>query len=387
MNIGLSLLTIRPGMVGGAETYVQELLKVLPAAGDVDRVAVFGNSEVVAAYQQRSRTNGFDLRPVSGMEAGKGSLRRALGLGSALLAPTRIWGNRYSDLDMIHFPVAVGLPEPKLTWAVTLHDVAHHAVADLFSRADRAYRAVAYDRAARRADLVITVSEHAKGQIVDYLGVAPEKVIAIPLGIDHERFVPNPTDADADAASLKQFELPERYIYYPANMWNHKNHIRLIEAFGRVPDKDLHLVLTGQTYGREAELHSAIAEAGASGRVRHIGYVPASAIPALYRGSLALVFPSLFEGFGIPPLEAMACGIPVAASNSGSLGEVLANCALGFSPTDVESITDAISVITSDEHQRQRLVKAGISRAQEFTWSQSAARHINAYRDLIESGR
>src|SRR2546428_849011 len=157
-----------------------------------------------------------------------------------------------------------------------------------FSRSERAYRRVAYDRAARRATLVVTPSEFSRGRIVDALGVPPEHVVAIPHGLDHERFRPDGPRAD---------DMPQPFLYYPANLWPHKNHERLLEAFERV-ETNAHLVLSGAEYGRRLSLPD---------RVSHIGYVQPDRLPALYRAAAGVVYPSLYEGAGVPPLEAMAC--------------------------------------------------------------------------------
>jgi glycosyltransferase involved in cell wall biosynthesis len=160
-------------------------------------------------------------------------------------------------------------------------------------------------------------------------------------------------------------------------MWPHKNHERLLAAFARVPDSDLRLVLTGQTYGRERLL------AGHE-RVLHLGHVAHGDMPALYRGALAVVFPSLFEGFGLPPLEAMACGTPVAASDRGAVAEVCGDAALAFEPEDVEEIAAAIEHVTQDEQLRARLRAAGIARAAGFTWERTAAAHLRAYEHALD---
>ena len=157
-------------------------------------------------------------------------------------------------------------------------------------------------------------------------------------------------------------------------MWPHKNHGRLLDAFASVGDNDLWLVLTGQTYGHERLLAGRGRE-----RVRHLGHVPASDLAGLYRGAAAVVFPSLFEGFGLPPLEAMACAVPVAASGRGSLAEVCGDAALLFDPEDPDAMADAIRRVTSDETLRARLRAAGPARAARYTWAAAARRHVEAY--------
>jgi glycosyltransferase involved in cell wall biosynthesis len=246
---------------------------------------------------------------------------------------------------------------------VTLLDIQHHELPEMFSAAERRFRGWAYDDAARKADLVLTISEHARGGIVERLGIGPEKVEAIPLGVDHAIFNPHGPSSDG---------LPERYVVYPANMWPHKNHERLLEGFAQLGDPELWLVLTGQTYGRDALL-------GGRERVLHLGHVPSADLAALYRGARALVFPSLFEGFGLPPLEAMACGAPVASSAVGALGEVVGDAALTFNPRDPEAIAGALRLIVSDEALRQRLRDAGIRHAARYTWARTATAHTAAY--------
>jgi glycosyltransferase involved in cell wall biosynthesis len=291
-------------------------------------------------------------------------MTRALAMLTARAAPRLAAHDVPAGIDLVHYPVTVPVPRVDGTrTVVTLLDVQHHELPDMFSRAERWQRSWAYDAAARRADRVLTISEHARRGIIEHVGVAPERIDVIALGVDHTRF---------DPEGSPPLGLPERYVVYPANMWPHKNHERLLAAFAQVDDPTLHLVLTGQTYGREHLL------AGRE-RVRHLGHIPAADVPAVYRGALALVFPSLFEGFGLPPLEAMACGTPVAASDVGAVAEVCGEAALAFDPHEVGSIVAAIERVTQDEPLRAELRVAGIARAARFTWQATAAAHLRAY--------
>ena len=172
---------------------------------------------------------------------------------------------------------------------------------------------------------------------------------------------------------------PPRYIVYPANLWPHKNHVRLLEALRHV-DQTVHLVLTGSGYGKVETLMSAAARLGVSSRVHHLGYVGANVLPVLYRRATALVFPSLYEGFGSPPLEAMACGCPAAVARSASLPEVCGSAALYFDPQSPRSMADALSSLLGDQALRRELRDAGLRHAPKFTWAASAQRHLTAYR-------
>ena len=270
------------------------------------------------------------------------------------------------DLDLIHYPVTVPIPDVRdLPRVVSLFDIQHHDLPHLFSAAERRFRRWAYDDAARRADRVITITEFSANRIAEELRIDRGRVQAIHLGIDHERFTPEGPAPDIDG-------LPERFVLYPANAWPHKNHQRLLEAFSRVHDDELWLVLTGQG--------DAFADAD---RVLWLGHVPGNQLAPLYRAAQALVFPSLYEGFGLPPLEAMACGCPVAASNVGAVAEVCSDAAVLFDPKVPASITAAIEAVTGDAQERAALRTAGIARAAGFTWEKTAREHVSVYREAV----
>jgi glycosyltransferase involved in cell wall biosynthesis len=266
---------------------------------------------------------------------------------------------------------------------VTLHDVQHHDLPGLFSRAERAYRRWAYDGSARRAGVVVTSSNFSKGRIVELVGVEPERVEVVHFGIDTERFAPGPVEDDEEA--LHGLELPERFAFYPANLWPHKNHERLLEALALLRDTELGLVLTGQDYGRLDRLRERARDLGVDARMHHLGHVGAEALPALYRRAGLLVFPSLYEGFGAPPLEAMASGCPVAASERASIPEVCGEAALYFNPESAESIAATVRTALEDEDVRARLRSHGLERTKAFTWRVAAERHQAIYERAAET--
>lgn len=370
-RVGVSLLTVRPGKVGGAESYVRGLLRAY-ADGPHD-VVILANRAIEDAY--RDRTGGrVSLRRVPGLEPEGSSPKRAATLVKAALKPQPL----PSDLDVVHYPVAVMLPRTRKPSVVTLHDIQHHELPQCFSRAARAYRALAYDGSARAATHVVTVSEHARQSIIDTLGIAPDRVTAIHHGLDHTRFTPEPTPED------EQLELPPDFVFFPANLWPHKNHATLVEALARVPRVDL--VLTGQTYDKADELQAQARRARVADRVHHLGYLKPHELPILYRRARALVFPSLFEGFGAPPLEAMACGCPVVTSTAASLPEVTAGAAIGIDARDPTQLATAIERVTQDDSLRTQLIRAGLTRAQAFSWTAAAAKHATVYERAASAG-
>jgi glycosyltransferase involved in cell wall biosynthesis len=378
VHLGLALLTVVPGRMGGSESYVRALLEQYRRGNGPARVTVLANRRVMAAYA-RYAGDGVSLRLVRAPGAAENAILRAAGMVAVQVFPAPIARQLPRDLDLVHFAATVPVPRTWTPNVVTLFDVQHHDMPDFFPAPERALRAVTYDRGARRAARVITASRYSAGRIVDALGIHPGRVEVVPLGIDHERFRPEGHD---DRTLLEPLQLPRRFLLFPANLWPHKNHGRLLEALARAGERDLNLVLTGRTYGRLPALMEQARSLGLSERVRHLGYIPSEAVPALYRAATALVFPSLYEGFGSPPLEAMACGCPVASSTRTSLAEACGAAALRLEPESVESMAESIRRIVGDEPLRAELRRSGLERAGRFQWELVARRHVEIYESV-----
>jgi glycosyltransferase involved in cell wall biosynthesis len=369
MNVGFSLLTLQPGHVGGSETVVAELLRQFAAARGPERLTVLANPAVADAYAwAETDPVAFDVRSYRPGRAGAG---RLLGLTSALLLPRLVSGGVPERVDVVHYPLTVPIPRTRRPTVLTLHDLQHHELPELFPRGEVLFRRFAYDRAAKRASRVVTLTEHTKEHVVDRLGVPRERIDVIPHGVNHERLSPDPEPAD------DLMDLPERFVFYPAAMWPHKNHRRLMEAFNRLGHRDLSLVLSGQPRGRDDGV------TGGHDRVVHLGYVPSDVLPTLYRRARAVVFPSLFEGFGLPVLEAMACGCPVAASRIGPLVEVADGVAVLFDPEDTGDIARALDEVLGPDPGRARRVEDGIRRVAGFSWAKSAAMYRATYERAV----
>jgi glycosyltransferase involved in cell wall biosynthesis len=301
--IGIAMLTLRPGRMGGSETYARGLVRALEERGELEyRLLVRGDA-------------GLD------------------------------------GIDAVHYPFAIVYPRTKLPTAITLHDVLHR---ERLPSPRRRLRRWTYDRSGRRADAVIVPSEFVRGRAEELLGLSPSQIRMIHHGIDHDRFRPGPEER-------------EGFLFYPAHPWPHKNHRRLFEAFARLRAErpGLELVLTGQFRDLPPG-------------VRTVGRADWDELPSLYRRAGALVFPSLYEGFGLPPLEAMACGCPVTCSDAASLPEICGEAAVYFDPTSVEELVAGVRQALDGE-----LVEAGIERAARFTWEACARAHEAVYRDLI----
>ena len=376
MNVGFSLLTLFPGRVGGSESNVRGLLEQFADGNGPAAVTVLANRHVMQAYADLDR-GPVSLHQVRSYRPGDSFPTRALAMAAA-----RVWASHAArdvpdGLDVLHYPVTVPIPKSSVPRVTTVYDVQHHDMPQFFSPVERAYRRWAYDQAARDSDVVVTTSEWSRERLVDLLGIESERVNVVHMGVDLERFTPEPTAVDERLPA--ELGLPARFVVYPANLWPHKNHKRLVEGLARARDPELGLVLTGRDYGRLDALRAQAAALGVDGRVLHLGYVEHDALAALYRLAKAMIFPSLYEGFGAPPLEAMACGCPVASSTRASLAEVVGDAVVEVDPESVESIANALERVVTDDDTRSRLRSAGLERARTFSWSASAERHTAIY--------
>ena len=352
--IGISLLTLVPGALGGSESYVRGLLRTLATEGALEYRVVAppvaphsgeGLPTVVAREYRPARTIPHRLAAMALAAARPGPLRRHL-----------------DGADAVHFPLTIALPRPAQPFAVTLHDLQHLDLPDLFPRAERAFRALAWHRSVRSARAVIVPSAFVRDRAVERLGLDVQRVHVIPHGLDHERLRPR-----------EEPESREPLLLYPARAWPHKNHERLLEAFAllRRERPALRLVLTGGGHARTR----------AGEGVEVLGHVSQEELLSLYRRAGCLVFPSLYEGFGQPPLEAMACGCPVSAARAGALPEVCGDAARLFDPLDPSAIAAAVRDVLDDPQPwRER----GLERARGFTWDRCARAHEDVYRRLIE---
>ena len=355
MVCGISLLTLVPGVVGGSERYARELCRALARVGELEY-------RVFVPRIAQDAADGLPSTTVRSYRAARSLPGRLGAMSLAAAAPRPVRRELELDrLDAIHFPLSVMLPPvDRPPAATTVLDIQHEFLPEFFSRAELAYRRVVYAWTVRRSRIVITISEHARQTLIERLGLAPERVRAIHLAVDLERFTP-PVDGSAR----------EPFLLYPANRWPHKNHDRLFQAFARMRQTrpGLRLVLTGAGHER------APLPAGVESR----GFVSADELVDLYRTASALVFPSLYEGFGQPPLEAMACGCPVAAANTTSLPEVCGDAAAYFDPTSLDEMTEAIEEVLD---RPNAYVERGLERARLFTWDECARRHDAVYLEL-----
>ena len=243
----------------------------------------------------------------------------------------------------------------------TIPDLSHIYCPENSSPLIRLYYATIMKRACRRAVSILTVSEFTRSQIVEWSGVSPGKVFNVGCGVD-AAYRP-----DGDS-----YGLTFPYLLCVSNRKRHKNEFRVVEAFARATlPPEMRMVFTGNS---TPELSACVERNAVTPRVHFAGAVPELKLPSLYRGAVALIFPSLYEGFGLPILEAMACGTPVVTANVTAMPEIAGDAALLVEPTSMEQITEAIRQIVSDTTLRWRLRGNGLTRAAQFSWTSTAAR-------------
>jgi glycosyltransferase involved in cell wall biosynthesis len=283
--------------------------------------------------------------------------------------------------ELLHTPHYVRplfCPVPSV---VTIHDCIHLLFPQyLPNRMAFRYARFLMGSAIRNSALVFTVSEASRADILRfYPATDPTKVHVVPNAIDAELLEdPGPEETER---VRERYQIRGRFVLFAGNVKPHKNLERLIRAFARVRgqegNEDLRLVLLGDDVGRYASLRRTADEAGVRQDVRFFGFVPHQTLAALYRMATLFAFPSLYEGFGLPPLEAMACGTPVVTSRMSSLPEVVGDAALLVDPYSEEEIAQAIARVLDDEDLRHRLVERGLVRAASFSWERSV-RQIHA---------
>jgi glycosyltransferase involved in cell wall biosynthesis len=258
---------------------------------------------------------------------------------------------------------------------VTVHDCIHLLFPEyLPNRMAYRYARFMMGSAIRRSDLVFTVSEASRRDILRfYPSTDPDRVQVVPNAID-EAILEDPGEEEMERVQ-ERYQIRGRFVLYAGNVKPHKNLDRLIAAFGRLKQRagfeDLKLLIIGDDVSRYGSLRRGVEAAGVRQDVRFFGFVPARTLSALYRLASVFAFPSLYEGFGLPPLEAMACGTPVVTSRLSSLPEVVGEAALLVDPYSIEEIADALRRVLDDDELRGRLVELGRARVRHFSWERS----------------
>jgi glycosyltransferase involved in cell wall biosynthesis len=286
-------------------------------------------------------------------------------------------------LDVFYSPDFVLPPVRRATRTLlTVHDLSFLHYPEAFVLALRRYLERVVPRSVARADLVLADSAHTRSDIVSLLGVPPDRVHVLYSGVT-PGFRPGPGLGEGERLRARYGLGDRRYVLSVGTLQPRKNYVRLMRAFAKLkPDvePETQLVIAG---GRGWLYQDIFAEAERHGdRVRILGFVDEADLPALYRNAALFAFPSLYEGFGLPVLEAMACGVPVVCANGSSLPEVAGDAALLVDPFDVDGLAEAMARVLKDPGLRRQMVARGAAQAARFTWARAARQLVGVFEDL-----
>ncbi|HEX6292750.1 MAG TPA: glycosyltransferase family 1 protein [Herpetosiphonaceae bacterium] len=358
----------------GIGRYAVELLRALaalPGAPDI----VMLTTEREDRHDLWSR---FERHHVPGCRL----LPALMTLGNAALSDA---ARRYR-LDLLHDPNGIAPffgPRAGARRVVTIHDAFAFVYPETHNRLDNWRYHAMLTRAARRADMVLTDSDHSRQDLKRYLAIPDANLRLIHCGLD-PRFQPVGDDHERRAV-LARYGIQPPYLLYVGGINARKNIARLLEAFARVRERHaaLKLVIGGKRQWQTGAIDATFERLALHEHVQFTGYLADADLPALYSAAEVFVFPSLYEGFGLPPLEALACGTPVVTSNASSLPEVVGDAALTVDPYAVDALATAIQRALTDAALRADLRQRGLSRARQFTWQRAAREVFEVYQHVL----
>jgi len=357
---------------GGISRYIYHLLVELRALDADDQFSVYVRRRPVDAAL--APTPRFRLRPTR-LPTARPAVRI---LWEQALQPRAL---RREGVELLH---SLAFSQPVL-WrgpsVVSFMDLSFLRFPRAFNRANRLYLTTMARAAVRRADRLVAISEHTRQDLVRLLGADPARVAVTYCGVDPSF---RPLDADRVAAYRERQGLPDRFILYVGTLEPRKNVPRLLQAYARLrrAGNAPPLVLVGARGWRHTAIDAMLAHLDLRDHVRFLGYVPAPELPLCYNAAAVFVYPSLYEGFGLPPLEALACGTPVVTSSTSSLPEAVGDAALLVDPRDPAALAGALRAALEDEPLRDRLRRAGFQQASRFTWRRTAEQTLAVYHGL-----
>lgn len=296
-------------------------------------------------------------------------------------------------LDLFHSPDFVLPPTAGTPAVLTVHDLSFLRVPECYVPAFRRYLETAVSRAVARAERILADSESTRRDLIALMDVDPDRVIRIYPGVE-SRFQPI-LDPETLSRTRQRYHLPDRFILGLGTLQPRKNYSGLLEAFHQllntatddtsqaaIDDSELHLVIVGGKGWLYDDFLRQMHEAGLEGRVHLTGFVQDVDLPAIYNLALAFAFPTWYEGFGLPVLEAMACGTPVVAADNSSLPEVVGRAGLLVDAADPQAMASALARLLSDGDLRGNLVAAGLEQAKQFRWDTAARMLLGVYERL-----
>jgi glycosyltransferase involved in cell wall biosynthesis len=385
---------LEPGLRGGVEPVIQGLAYGLSQLSGDDRFGflvyddadawlapfVSGPCSLIPCQQPSAKLRADDLP------------RSLLPLVSLAKGVRRIWRRLAAEIppepdavaafnpDVVHLALQTGFRTARPS-VFHPHDLQHIHHPGNFSRDDLRKRRYVYAELARQARVVVALSSWGAADITKHLGIPTERIAVVPWAPP-----PSMTSASWESGAAATLGIASPYALYPAQAWPHKNHGRLFEAWSllaRGPAQGLHLVCTGRLSANARDLLALRDRLGLSLSVHFTGHLPSERLAGLWREARMLVYPSLFEGWGIPLAEAFSLGVPATCASASCLPEVAGDAALLFDPLNPRAIADAVERLHGDETERHRLIAAGRARAAAWNWPETARRMRNVYQRAL----
>jgi len=378
MRIGINALYLLPGKVGGSEIYIRNLVKHLAGTGGNNTFVVFTNKESAGVFDDAGP--GVEIVPCP-IQASSRPVRI---LWEQVVLPFQILRHKIDILFSAGMTAPLICPVPSV---LVIHDLQHVLQPQNFPRGYLLFLKTVIHLSVRAADGIVTISRKVRDDILKFYRIPSGEIAVIHHGVDKDVFFPR--GAIEVEAIRGKYDLPERFILYAAASLPHKNHARLLEAMRILKERGYRtgLVLIGARDKGYDSIAEKIKKMGLQTEVIFTGWLSFEDIPSIYCASDAFVFPSLNEGFGLPIIEAMACGVPVVCSNIEPLPEVAGDAAHFFDPYDPASIAEGISTVISDRDLRRELIEKGFRRAAEFTWEDTALKTLEFIMSYSKGGK
>lgn len=374
MVIGFNLIYLQPGIVGGTETYARELIREFSKLHD-HKIIIFCNLETVSTFEKSENIVIVQVtdKPFSQVDR---LMNENLFLNKIL--------SKY-PVDVLFSPSGIAAPLllKNIPQVCTAHDLQHLHLKHNFSFARRVARTFLYAASYWRCKHIIAISDFTRMDVIRHFGVQPSLITTIHHGVSDE-----PVYIDNKEISLvrQKFNLSGKFFYYPAAMHRHKNHLVLLEHFAEAKKSitgKVDLVFTGSKSEMFPIIQEQIKKLNLIDSVHYFGYISRNEVFALMTMSEAVVFPSAFEGFGLPLLEAMKCGVPVIASNKASLPEIAGNAAILLDPYDRQGWKNAMITLLENQNMKANLIEQGYANVKRFSWKKCAEETLQILQDAV----
>ena len=371
MKIGISLLCARKNRTG-VENVTFNLIKQLSKIDNDNKYIIYSNKQTREGISREA--NRFEVVDV------KLSGKRYLWVWEHLFF---LMNRKHKEIDFLHFPIGGGVIGYRGKFILTIHDLKHYRRQNLVKLRRHVLNRLWFNANIKRAEMIIAVSEYVKNDILRTFDIPEESIRVIYNGVD-DRYRP----CGRSIAFRSRYELPREYILFVGQTAPSKNIRRAIDAVKLIRDK-YNLVYPFVVAGPPGEedwlLKSYVEKNNLENMVRFYGYIVDDDMPQLYSNSKLFLFPSITEGFGIPPLEAMSCGIPVVAARTASMPEILGDAAILVNPFSVDSIAEGIRKALADKDDTNKMIKRGLLRAKDFSWEKMTLETLKVYKELGRS--